>query len=146
MRPKAPSPWHNAHVRLKRLYDERVSPDMTQKEFGRIYGIGSQSMVAQYLNGERPLNYDVAAKFATGLRCTIADFCPEMANELALRIFPVLGKTLRRAAVAIFGALLLASGPSDAISRVLHNSVSYYTFRDFVRRIIVLLRRGIVLI
>jgi transcriptional regulator with XRE-family HTH domain len=53
MRPK--SPWTHAHVRLKRLYKERIGDSMTQEDFGKRYGIGNQSMVAQYLNGTRPL-------------------------------------------------------------------------------------------
>jgi transcriptional regulator with XRE-family HTH domain len=127
MRPK--SPWTHAHVRLKRLYKERIGDSMTQEDFGKRYGIGNQSMVAQYLNGTRPLNYDVAAKFAQGLRCKIDDFCPEMANALALDIVPYLGKALRRAAV--FLLVLLAPGfvPSESKAATLHKQVS----SDFAR-------------
>jgi transcriptional regulator with XRE-family HTH domain len=110
---------------------------MTQAEFGKRYGIGNQSMVAQYLGGTRPLNYDVAAKFARGLGCKIEDFCPEMANSLAYDILPFVGKALRRGAV--FLLILLAQGfvPSES-NATLHNrlseahnlskSMSYYTF------------------
>lgn len=89
---KPTNPWADAHTRLKQLYDERVPSGMTQKEFGRQFGIGTQSMVAQYLNGTRPLNFEAAAKFAMGLRCTIHDISPEMAAALETDIFPVLGK------------------------------------------------------
>jgi hypothetical protein len=118
-RPK--SPWGHAHIRLRRLYDERIEPVMTQKEFTRLNGFGSQAVVAQYLSGAIPLNYDAAAKFARAMGVTITDICPEMANTLAFDIFPVLGKALRRAAV--FVLVLLAPGfvPSDAKSATLHN-------------------------
>jgi transcriptional regulator with XRE-family HTH domain len=141
MRPK--SPWTHAHAKLKRLYEVRIGDSMTQADFGRRYGIGNQSMVAQYLNGLRPLNYDVAAKFAHGLRCKIDDFCPEMANTLALDIVPYLGKALRRAAV--FLLVLLAPGfvPSESNAATSHNKDSrglhsqavdsYYTFLDVLR-------------
>jgi transcriptional regulator with XRE-family HTH domain len=121
MRPK--SPWTHAHAKLKRLYDERIGSKMTQAEFGKRYGIGNQSMVAQYLNGTRPLNYDVAAKFARALGCKIEDFCPEMANSLAYDILPFVGKALRRAAV--FLLVLLAQGfvPSES-NATSHNQYS----------------------
>jgi transcriptional regulator with XRE-family HTH domain len=140
-RPK--SPWGHAHIRLRRLYDERIAPVMSQKEFTRLNGFGSQAVVAQYLSGAIPLNYDAAAKFARAMGVTITDICPEMANTLAFDIFPVLGKALRRAAV--FLLVLLAPGyvPSDARSETLHNqsqtafnspkSLSLYTFVYFLR-------------
>ena len=133
---KPQSPWWTAHTKLKRLYEDRVQ-DMTQREFGRVYGIGTQSMVAQYLNGDRPLNYDVAAKFARGLRCKIDDFCPEMVNTLNHEIIPYMGKLVRRAAVSILVLLSPGFAPSDA-KATSHNAISaaqslakllsYYTF------------------
>lgn len=137
MKPK--SPWGHAHVKLKRLYDERVPEGMTQADFGKLYGVGNQSMVAQYLGGLRPLNYDVAAKFARGLNCTIEDICPEMANNLAMQVLPYLGKKLRRAALLVL-ALQLGGQPYDANASLhnqcgldngdknLTNSSTYYTF------------------
>ena len=104
------SPWSQAHIRLRRIYDERVPPDMTQKEFGKRYGIGNQSMVAQYLSGNKPLNYRSATKFAYALRCTIFDICPEAAEEL----YPILGKPLRRAAAILVCLLAQPFIPSDA--------------------------------
>lgn len=96
-----PSKTNGTHVRLKRLYSERVPQDMSQEDFGRIYGIGTQGMVSQYLNGIRPLNIEAAAKFARGLRCTIHDISPEMAKALRSDILPVLG---RAALVVLFVA------------------------------------------
>lgn len=134
MRPK--SPWDNASTRLKKLYDERVPPGMSQREFGRIYGIGSQSMVAQYLNGARPLHFEVAAKFARGLRCHIDDICPEMANSLAIDILPYLRKKLLRRAALLVMALQLGGQPFDANAEhnhVLHKNGSQYTFQAILR-------------
>ena len=113
--------WSNAHVQLKRLYEERVPTGMTQKVFGRKYGIGSQSMVAQYLNGTRPLNIDAATKFAKGLRCTIYDICPEMSDYLRDEVYPMLGKAMRRAAayaVLALGLTLLSGFNNNAFSQV----------------------------
>lgn len=112
MKPK--NPYSDAHVRLKRLYEERVPEGMTQKAFGAAYGIGTQSMVAQYITGIKPLNYDAAAKFAKGLRCTIYDISPEMADTLKDEILPVLGRALRRAAALACFAIAPALLPSPA--------------------------------
>ena len=87
--------------RLKRLYVERVPKGMSQTEFGLRYGIGTQGMVSQYLTGHTPLNVDAAAKFAKGLRCTIADISPDMARQLKVEIFPVLGRVSVKAAIAL---------------------------------------------
>lgn len=111
---KDKSPWNGAHVRLKKLYEERVPEGITQKQFGLEHGIGSQSMVAQYLNGTTPLNYESAAKFARALHCTIYDISPEMAESLQLEILPFLGKALRRAASLAAFAVLPALTPSPA--------------------------------
>lgn len=114
MKPK--NRWPEAHVALKRLYDARVPDGMTQKEFGAKHEIGTQGMVWQYLTGYRPLSYEVAAKFARGLRCSIHDISPEMAEALQLEILPVLGKAMRRAAMYAALAVLpaLSFYPSDA--------------------------------
>lgn len=121
---KPKSAWSNAHITLKRLYDERIGDGMSQKEFGRRYRIGSQSMVAQYLNGDKPLNYDAAAKFAKALDCTIYDICPEMGDALKLEIFPVLGKALRRAAMFLLCVLLQQFAPSDALAMSTSHNVN----------------------
>lgn len=120
------SPWSEAHIALKRLWDERIAPTgMSQEEFGETFGIGTQGMVSQYLLGTRPLNYDAAAKFARGFGCSIEDICPEMAHTIRKDIIPVLGRSLRRKRAAVLvawlmPALFLAPSPSDA--RVLHKS------------------------
>jgi transcriptional regulator with XRE-family HTH domain len=79
-----------AHLRLKRLYEERIG-GMTQEQFAKKYGIGTKAMIWQYLSGYTPLNLEAAAKFARGLRCTIYDISPEMAETIRQQILPVLG-------------------------------------------------------
>ena len=107
----------DAHINLKRLYDERVK-ELTQGEFGKKFGIGTQGMVWQYLSGRRPLNVEAAAKFARGLSCTIFDISPEMAEELRQDVVPVLAprswwkKTLAKAATL----LIAASAPACLVA------------------------------
>jgi transcriptional regulator with XRE-family HTH domain len=118
MRPNEKSPWSDAHIALKKLWDERIAPTgITQEEFGEKYGIGTQTMVSQYLNGARPLNYDAAAKFAEGFGCSIQDICPEMAKTI--HAWPVLRRSLRRRRAAVLAAIallpaLLSPTPADA--------------------------------
>jgi transcriptional regulator with XRE-family HTH domain len=121
MKPK--SPYGDAHITLKRLWDEPIGPTgMSQEEFGELYGIGSQAMVSQYLLGTRPLNYDAAAKFAKGYGCSIEDICPEMARTLAKDIFPVLRRRLRRTRAAMLAlALTGAALVSDDARAIEHN-------------------------
>jgi len=134
MKPK--SRWSDAHHRLKRLYEERVPEGMTQKEFGRLYGIGSQGFVGQLLNGTRPLNYELAAKFARALHCTIYDICPEMDAAMRNELMPYLGKALRRAAMVLLALTLQPfHGESRAESGILHNSISYYTLMDWINNL-----------
>lgn len=113
------SRWPEAHTSLRRLYEERVPTGMTQGQFGARYGIGTQGMVWQYLNGYRPLNIEAAAKFARGLRCTIQDISPEMAAALQRDLLPVLGNKVLRAALAKAAVVLLAVGlvPSPSTSQ-----------------------------
>ena len=103
MKVKQDSRWPRAHIKLKELYETRIRDGMSQEEFGDAYKIGTQGMVWQYLNGYTPLNYDAAAKFAEGLRCTIRDISPEMDHALQGSILPALGlKPWRRvAAIAL---------------------------------------------
>jgi transcriptional regulator with XRE-family HTH domain len=123
------TPSSGAHVTLKRLYDERVPEDMTQEQFGKQFGIGTQGMVSQYLNGTRPLNVEAAAKFARGLRCTIFDISPEMAETLKEDVVPVLGPKHwwgRHLAGKLAGVMLmispaLAPQPAEAADTILSN-------------------------
>lgn len=99
--------------RLKRLYDERAPKGMSQAEFGRVHGIGTQGMVSQYLTGHTPLNFEAAAKFSKGLRCTIADISPELARQLKMDILPMLGRVSIKSALALM-LVIPPSLPSDA--------------------------------
>ena len=132
MRPK--SPWTDAHIALKQLWDERIAPTgVSQEEFGERYGIGTQGMVSQYLLGTKPLNYDVAAKFAEGFGCSIEDICPEMAKTILT--WPVLRRSLRRRRVAVLTALALIPmlAPSPADANTYHNH--FYAERAAILRI-----------
>ena len=131
MKTKADHRWPDAHIRLRKLYDQRAPKGMSQEEFGAAYGIGTQGMVWQLLSGHRPLSFESAAKFAKGLRCTIADISPEMAEELKREILPVMGPRawLKAAAKAAMLALLIIPPllPSKAeaafnisVSRITH--------------------------
>lgn len=110
--------------RLKRLYEERVPEGMSQGDFGKRFGIGNQSMVSQYLSGHRPLNYDAAAKFAKGLRCTIADISPEMAKKIRLEIFPVLGRVSIKAALALVVSLPPSLMPAKSLAGPIFSAVA----------------------
>lgn len=120
--------WTNAHKKLKSLYAERIeAAGMSQSEFGKAYGIGTQGMVWQYLNGYRPLSYESAAKFAKGLGCRIGDISPEMAEELAHEVLPQLGlPALKRAVKAAMTAvvlLLVTPQSEDSSAAILHKAI-----------------------
>ena len=133
MRPK--SPWTDAHIALKQLWDERAPKlGLSQEEFGERYGIGTQGMVSQYLLGTKPLNYDVAAKFAEGFGCSIEDICPEMAKTILA--WPILRRSLRRRRAAVLAALALIPAllsPSPADAAIEHNH--FYAGRAVILRI-----------
>lgn len=63
--------------RLKLLWNERHK--LSQREFGKRYGIGSGAMVSQYLLGKAPLNLAVVVKFAKGLGCKLEEISPSLA-------------------------------------------------------------------
>lgn len=66
--------------RLRQLFNERTK--LGQEAFGAEFKIGSQGMVWQYLNGKTPLNIGAASKFAKGLKCSIQDFSPTLAEAV----------------------------------------------------------------
>lgn len=68
-------------ARLKALFKTRTK--LSQLEFGQLYEIGTQGAVWQYLNGVTPLNLSAAIKFSRGLGCSVSDFSPRLAAELA---------------------------------------------------------------
>jgi len=69
---------HEEAQRLSQLFKLRANK--SQAQFGKENGIGSGSMVWQYLNGRRPLSLGTANKFARGLKIDIADFSPRLAE------------------------------------------------------------------
>ncbi len=66
---------------LKSIFDSKKQK-ISQAAFGELYQIGTQGMVWQYLNNERPINKDAAVKFAKGLKVSVADFSPRLAKEI----------------------------------------------------------------
>ena len=66
-----------------KLYDAQ-SPRPNQAVFAATYGLGTGSMVYQYTTDRRPLNLDIATKFARGLGVPIESFSPRLA-ALALK-------------------------------------------------------------
>lgn len=76
---------------LRALFDAYVATQLeqhrrrvSQMQFGADNDIGTQGMVWQYLNGERPLNIEAAERFARGLGVSISAFSPRLA-QLARR-------------------------------------------------------------
>lgn len=65
--------------RLRALWQQKAT--LSQKEFGRRYGIGTHGMVSQYLNGLATLNLSAAVKFARGLGVSLAEISPSLAKE-----------------------------------------------------------------
>jgi transcriptional regulator with XRE-family HTH domain len=118
--------WPDAHIGLRRIYEERVPKGMSQAEFGAVFDLGSQGMVWQYLNGYTPLNYDAAAKFARGLRCKIRDFSAEMADELEVGIMPVVGVVARAASVALLCCIMLLQAPPASAGQSSGAAPVYY--------------------
>lgn len=55
----------------------------SQGSFGAQYEIGNQAAVGFFLNGKTALSAKAAAGFARGLGCSVADFSPRLADELA---------------------------------------------------------------
>ena len=68
--------------RLKALFAAKAKPRWTQETFGKEFDIGSGQMVWQYLSGHRPLNMEVASKFAKGLGVPLGEVSPRLANDL----------------------------------------------------------------
>lgn len=67
---------------------EQKGQRISQLQFGADHDIGTQGMVWQYLNGERPLGIEAAEKFARGLGVPISAFSPRLA-QFARRVAAV---------------------------------------------------------
>lgn len=59
------------------------SSRLTQKVFGDVFDIGTQSAVGFFLNGASTISMKAAIGFAKGLDCKIADFSPRLAARAA---------------------------------------------------------------
>ena len=66
--------------RLKSLFDKKA--ELSQKDFGARWGIGSPGMMSQYLTGKRSIGLAAAIKFAKGLGVEVADISPTLAQQL----------------------------------------------------------------
>jgi hypothetical protein len=55
----------------------------TQESFGAKYGIGNQAAVGFFLNGKTPLSLKAALGFARGLGCSVQEFSPRLAAQIA---------------------------------------------------------------
>lgn len=56
---------------------------LTQDVAANAIGFQTQGAVSQYLNGRTALNLPAALRFASLLKCDVADFSPRLAEELA---------------------------------------------------------------
>jgi hypothetical protein len=80
--------WQAEDARnLRSLFEARTETVaegklISQMEFGAKYGIGSQGMVWQYLNGHRPLNIKAAVAFAKALDVKVSDFSTTLAAQI----------------------------------------------------------------
>lgn len=80
---KEPEPWQQEDAeRLLRIYEKRKGA-LSQEEFADRSGLGTQGNVWQYLNGRIPLNVYAASAFAAGLQCSVEEFSPRLAAEIA---------------------------------------------------------------
>ncbi|MDN6885318.1 S24 family peptidase [Variovorax sp. CAN2819] len=71
---------HRAEARALKAIWDRVKPS-SQGEFGKEFGIGGQSAVANFLTGQSALSLKAAVGFANGLGCKIRDFSKRLAVE-----------------------------------------------------------------
>lgn len=99
---------------LKRLWDayKKRNPDVTQKQLGQRYGIGTQGMVSQYLLGRARLDLEAALKFANAFSCNVGDFSPRLAQAAAKA---VQNDSSLSIPVTKRGGLTLDSSPSEPV-------------------------------
>jgi len=87
MHPKVKDEKDEAEI-LRKLFAKHVA--MSQAAFGLAYGIGSSSMVNQYLKARRTLGLLAGVRFATGMGVNLRSISPRLADELeeALKVLP----------------------------------------------------------
>ena len=68
-------------ARLKKLWDAYRATDhsLSQVDFGKDFGIGSQSAVTNMLNGHMAISLNAAKAFAKGLGVEVRSFSPRLA-------------------------------------------------------------------
>lgn len=101
-------------ARLKALWDDG-RPRRTQAVFGEAYGLGNQANVGHYLAARSPLNAKAAAAFAAELKCSVADFSPRLAAEIAQLGVPSPDATLHRASAPHEAPSQNPSDPPDLV-------------------------------
>ena len=77
-------PWeYEDSERLSALWaDLQEKNPITQTQFAKQFGLGSQGNVGHYINKRQPLNLDAVIKFAEGLGCSIDDISPTLADKI----------------------------------------------------------------
>ena len=95
---KRPTTKHDAVTEETRRYEaqkltalwdaakDNTSNSLSQAAFAKKYKVGGQAFINQMLGGERSINLKVGMKFASYLRCSIADFSPRLRDELAIYV------------------------------------------------------------
>ena len=80
-RPSKLEPWQvDVATRVRQLMKERNT--LSQKDFASRYGLGSGSMMTQYLQGKRAIGLEAAIKFAKGLGVSLETISAELAHKL----------------------------------------------------------------
>lgn len=124
---------HRAEAaRLKAIYGKQAP--VKQAEFGREYGIGGQTMVANYLNAHSPLNLAAAAGFARGLGCKIRDFSPRLAAE-ARRVAEAAGLSPEDDYVAVPRLTVAAGAGPGRVNDVVEQDGALQFRLDFLQSI-----------
>lgn len=86
-RPSKLEPWQvEVAARVRQLMKERNT--LSQKDFASRYGLGSGSMMTQYLKGQRAIGLEAAIKFAKGLGVTLEAISAELAHKLPPQALP----------------------------------------------------------
>lgn len=80
-KPSNPSTTLDEAKALRELFATRTN--LSQAAFGKEFGIGTQGAVWQYLHADTALNLEAALKFAKGLKCSVSDFSPRLAEILS---------------------------------------------------------------
>ena len=77
--------WQTEDAARLRVIWHRMKGDLqeTQEAFSERVGLGTQGAFSQFINGVTALNLDAALKIARGLRVSVADFSPTLADRMS---------------------------------------------------------------